>query len=142
MGRHWSSVDLRILKFRAWSYKQCEFYHKVLVGDTENDEPCSLVYSHDNVWIKFDNDSGVIQQYTGYKDKHGIDIYEGDLIQYKAAIVDKDTCFILPNQEIISDVIWRHGRYWLNDGNYSNTLDNIKNKEVVGNIFEPLKNLE
>lgn len=148
MGWNWHCVDLiimykNILKFRAWSFFGKKFYHKVLCGNTETNDPPSYVYSDDHMkWIVFDDTDGIIQQYTGYMDSNGNDIYVGDLLKYNATVVDKDNCFVLPTNEIVSDVIWKYDRYWLNDGNFSNTLENIKYKEIIGHIFEPLENLE
>lgn len=93
-------------------------------------------------WFKIPKLQGVVQQFTGYVDDEGNDIYEGDLIQYKGNIVDTHYLFLLSNKEIISDVIWKCGRFHLNDGNNCNFIDQLKHKLIVGNIFEPLKNLE
>lgn len=128
-------MELRILKFRVWIYKDQKFYTNVLVG---NGEKISGMYYDDvslswNVYSKLD---GAVQQFTGYVDINNVEIYEGDIIQYRAKIVDKKHCLIGDNDIITSDVVWQYGQYYMNDGNYSNTLQHLRHVEVVGNIFK------
>jgi hypothetical protein len=68
----------------------------------------------------YDEDDGMhLVQFTGYKDKHGEEIFESD-------IVKADWCWIEPHA-----IVWPHDQYdFIEFG-----LDTA-NVEIIGNIYE------
>jgi len=107
---------MRELKFRVWDNRQTKFEYFSLSNITIPDR---LLSQH----------SYPVQQYTGLKDKNGVDIYEGDIVK---ATSDQYT-----NKNFIGKVIFDEGYFstWVNK-NYIRGIWGYNDIEVIGNIFE------
>jgi hypothetical protein len=71
-------------KFRAYDKNHKKWYDRVMVGcDGEgNDYICHSVYCEDRgEWLNFDDGCGTVVQWTGLRDKNGVDIWERDVVE-------------------------------------------------------------
>ncbi|MDQ4121671.1 MAG: YopX family protein [Acidobacteriota bacterium] len=112
----------REIKFRAFSTKSGMWtWEKLTQG-----HPLSCLYSHpDGSWN--------VMQFTGLKDKNGVEIYEGDVLRMEN----------YHGEIFIDDVQFRDGAFQVEvrDAEYDLTvigwLDELDIKaEVIGNIYE------
>ena len=135
---------MRKIKFRAWHKKQSKMIYDVQKTEMVHHamsswagEPSGLDHYFDEEWYE-------LMQYTGLKDKNGVEIYEGDILGYPESLDDKT----------LSEVRWAKaysGDQWcefrIQDINGNNIQDaqphdyygGISQNDyriVVGNIFE------
>ena len=133
---------MRELKFRVWSKVRNDWVHNMMLlscidglpfahfVETDSDKKFLKhhIYNASNLDI-------VIQQYTGLKDKNGVEIYEGDIV--------KATSDQYENENFVGKVIFDEGCFltWV----HKNDIRGIWGEddiEVIGNIIENSELLE
>lgn len=117
-----------IPKFRAWDkiHKKLGLIDAdILSGQLESVK----IFDDDNDdWQAVDN--FILMQSTGFKDKNGVEIFDGDVVKY-----------ILPHQLLISVFKInraRSGVWRMDNAIYGRELweANLEKFEVIGNIYE------
>ena len=127
---------MREIKFRAWDKKEKKMY---FFGNWSLDSEYTnfaLGFEHINweqgVVTKEDTKNCILMQYTGLKDKNGKEIYEGDILRnaygkYIVYWLQYDCQFVMAeNIKIVEDAGF----------NYILSKGNIKEFEIIGNIYE------
>ena len=154
---------MREIKFRAWDDHYKYMSYKVLVGiygeweQVKSDknytaccmwiEPDKVDYKCEPHWTHFEPyyKNIHLMQYTGLKDKNGVEIYEGDIIDIHQTVNGY-------NQFVIEYDDYKFSARYYNQKTkeigswYNYDLDELfelneyeKELEVVGNIYENLK---
>lgn len=127
----------REIKFRVWDKLLREMHYIDLCDLVEGDD-----YWYDgetSVWDVMNDATNeenrfVIQLYTGLKDKNGVEIYEGDIlnntaVNFKFIVKFEKTKYVLQKLEYQEDL--------LNMYDFFNRIPNMF--EVIGNIYESEK---
>lgn len=108
----------REIKFRAWDIRPKKMYF----GHKDGWSWFSDVYMPED----FTGERYILMQYTGLKDKHGIEIYEGDI----GRSVD-EVLWEVKYDTVLARFI---GLY---DGNVIEDLSEVHDSmEIIGNIYE------
>lgn len=136
-------VTMNEIKFRAWDRRFKEMRYEI--NEAQDDMDILDIFS-------YYKDDYIFMQYTGLKDKNGVEIYEGDIVQSiinrKKFIIDfKDFSWVLKTfkQKWLSK-IWDEKEIltfkWYCDFTKINNKSPIEYLEIIGNIYENPELLE
>lgn len=122
---------MREIKFRAWNK---DVYSNKMIYDIQNEFEERINLGMDSFGHYLNKDSFEVMQYTGLKDCKGKEIYESDIVKYKAEtnegigyIKFEFSCFII---------------YWTNNKTFNDSFSSMfytqcsSKIEVIGNIYE------
>jgi uncharacterized phage protein (TIGR01671 family) len=119
---------MRELKFRAWDKtKNTMMTSSVIWGETHL-ELTGINYEPWQESTQADDIGPELMQYTGLKDKNGVEIYEGDVVKCeKEEVVNP---WVVDNHGGADWVIWN----LLNTSYHLHQLE--EDMEVIGNIYQ------
>ena len=109
---------MRDIKFRAWSSLDEKMYQCYMKEDIQD------YFNH--------NDGITLMQYTGLKDKNGVEIYEGDILNLWQTITD--TPYIIKTSIVEFNV--KFGGWYNSKDNHRLNIYPSSRYEVIGNIHK------
>lgn len=120
---------MREIKFRVWYDGQMRVLDKMMVGVWQ----IGFSGTHYVDLTEEDKEDAVVMQYTGFKDKNGTDIYEGDILEYFRQKPDNGEFY--PDRRKRRKVEFKQHDYWLGYNFRPPTQKEVGYWEVIGNIW-------
>ena len=121
-------LEVKEIKFRAWLKPSKKLCNVLSIHFGKKSLTISVQDGAGKTWFSLDNENAEVMQYTGLKDKNGVEIYEGDICRYN-----------LDNSLHIVEFINNHWSAFCfielatQECNHLYEFDDF---EVVGNIYE------
>ena len=133
---------MREIKFRAWNKDwkmmvlpedlQAIWFDGVTAcaADVEFNITTTDGQRNKNLWEDCEKDEVTLMQYTGLKDKNGVEIYESDVVKFN----------FIGREEGTSEVKWEYGEWNVTDFSekvrISDNIHGAADIEVIGNIYQ------
>lgn len=114
----------REIKFRAWDGEKIQ--KDFIIGRPQAADCLSIMTDEKFALKQYSLKEWKVMQYTGLKDKHGKEIYEGDIMAIKT------TYHSYPISVIFSEGAFS----FKEDGSYGTLAEWNEHSEIIGNIWE------
>lgn len=124
------AAKMRAIKYRGYNRKNKKWLYGFYLQNRGQHFVCPDEFATGKTWEDYEIDPETLGQFTGMKDKHGVEIYEGDVISYvKGYKRDKNGDWVDDKETFVVE---------FDNGVFSNhSLFSVSESvEIIGNIHD------
>lgn len=122
---------MREIKFRAWDAKEKQMLEVNHLFNLGNKQPIEVWTNDYEGGYRFNPDKSEIMQYTGLKDVNGVEIYEGDVVEFEVGLIRTK-----------AEVVYSRSQFIVNMNSIMSRSLAAYLVKVIGNRFENPELLE
>ena len=131
----------REIKFRAWNIKEERMIQNIQQEYDGKEEDCFAQFIEQEANHGRSGEKGKyhVMQYTGLKDKNGVEIYEGDILEYidpNNILRKSNVEYVAPKFQAMTAPQNNMPIYDVIGMSLSDAVHPWRKIEIVGNIFE------
>lgn len=125
----------REIDFRAWLKDEKEMIEVKAIDFDEDGNVICVNYPKGKAYSGYNGDNIELMQFTGLKDKNGVKIFEGDIVNYYGRNAIVKIGFPHDEKWYPYGVCIEYIKYNLKEVEYVYKLE-LKDLEVIGNVWE------
>lgn len=122
---------MREIKFRAWNAKEKHMLEVNHLFNLDNEQPIEVWTNDYEGGYRFNPNESELMRYTGLKDIEGVNIYEGDVVEFEVGFV-----------RVKAEVLYSRSQFIVNMNSVMSRSLGAHSVKVIGNKFQNPKLLE